>query len=288
MTCYFFVSFFRRFILSLSIIFLSLSIYFQLNFVNHNWIYPPIIETYKEIPLEEFFNKNLTYLNSLNKLEEYFLSTIITNKFNDIESVIFADELIRERFIHGNKNIELKDNWFLYVFNFFSKNRKNSLYLSSLSPDYILKSDYAICNQQALIFQFLMKTIGIEYQSVLFNIPSYPNAFGHFASAVNINDQWLYIDTDLAPDYDIRDPMVLEGLLSGDKKIFNKLYPAYTINNIPEGSVKLKFKNRNPSFRGRLLQDICYFISHFAWAVLLAIYIVLRKLGKHKTNRSNQ
>ena len=108
MTCCFFVSFFRRFILSLSIIFLSLSIYFQLNFVNHNWIYPPITETYIEIPLEEFFNKDLTYLNSLNKLEEFFLSTIITNKFNDIESVIFADELIRERFIHGNKNIELK------------------------------------------------------------------------------------------------------------------------------------------------------------------------------------
>lgn len=287
MTSCSFVSFFRKFILGLSIIFLLLSIYFQLNFVNHNWIYPSSLGTYETIPDEEIFNKNLRYLNSLNKLEEYFLSTIITKKFNDIESVIFADQLIRERFIHRNKNIALKDNWFLYVFNFFSKNRKNSLYLSSVSPDYILKSDDAICNQQALVFQFLMKTIGIEYQSVLLNIPRHPNAFGHFASAVNINDQWLYIDTDLGPDYDIRDPMVLEGLLSGDKKIFNKLYPAYAVNNIPEGSVKLAFKNRNPAFSGRIFQDICYFISHFAWAVLLAIYIVLRKLGKQKTNLSN-
>ena len=287
MTCYFFVSFFRRFILSLSIIFLSLSIYFQLNFVNHNWIYPPIIETYKEIPLEEFFNKNLTYLNSLNKLEEYFLTTIITEKFNDIESVIFADQLLRERFVHRNKNILLKDNWFLYVFNFFSKNRNNSLYLSSVSPDYILRSDEAICNQQALVFQFLMKAIGVEYQSVLLNIPRYPDAFGHFASAVNVNDQWLYIDTDLEPDYDIKDPAVLDGLLNGDKKMFNNLYPAYIVDNIPDGSVKLAFKNKNPAFWGRLFQDICYFISHFAWIVLLAIFFVLRKLGEQRTNQSS-
>ncbi|MDA9634185.1 hypothetical protein N9T33_03990 [Pseudomonadota bacterium] len=48
------------------------SIFFQLNFVNHNWIYPSSLETFETNPRQDAFNKNLRYLNSLNKLEEYF------------------------------------------------------------------------------------------------------------------------------------------------------------------------------------------------------------------------
>lgn len=279
---FFFSSLIRKLSLGFSIIFLIFSIFFQLKFVNHDWINPSILQHYELTPAKEMFNKDLEFLNSMNELEEYFLGTINKNKLNDIESVIFADQLLRERFFHHNKNITLHDNWFLYVVNFFSSNRNNNLYLSSLSPDYILKSNGAICNQQAIIFQSLMKTIGIEYQSVLFNIPRHPVAFGHFASAVNVNNKWLYIDTNMEPDYEIRDPAVFEGLLNGDKDVFNKLYPTHTVKNIPEGSVRTSSKNKNPAFWGGLLQDICYFISHYAWIVLLLIYFVSRKVEERR------
>jgi hypothetical protein len=279
---FFFSGLIRKLLLGFSITFFIFSIFFQLKFINHDWIHPSKLQNYELTPEKEMFNKNLEFLNSMNKLEEYFLGTINKNKLNDIESVIFADQLLRERFFHQNTNIALHDNWFLYVFNFFSSNRNNSLYLSSLSPDYILKSNSAICNQQAIIFQSLMKTIGMEYQSVLFNIPRHPIAFGHFASAVNVNNQWLYIDTNLEPDYEIGDPTVLQGLLNGNKDVFNKLYPTHTVKNIPEGSVMISSKNKNPAFWGGLFQDICFFISHYAWIVLLLIYFVSRKVEERR------
>jgi len=278
MVNFFLISLIKKLSLGFSIIFFIFSIFFQLKFLNHDWIKPSTLQYYQSTPKKEIFNKNLEFLNSMNELEKYFIGTINKKKLNDIESVIFADQLLRERFFHQDTIIALQDNWFLYILNFFSSNRNNSIYLSSLSPDYILKSNSAICNQQAIIFQSLMKAIGIEYQSVLFNIPRHPVSFGHFASAVNVNNQWLYIDTNLEPDYEIRDPTIFERLLNGDRDLFNNLYPTHTVKNIPDGSIRILYKNKNPAFWGRLFQDICYFISNYAWILLLLIYFASRKL----------
>ena len=170
----------------------------QLIFLIHFQLSPTITDwekqlgkntLYTALTVEEKFNPNLLYLNTMSKLEEYFLSEIDRNELKGKEIVSFADNLIRDRFKHDDAIIRPKDNWILHAFNFFTPHRDDTTYLSSLNPDYILKFDGAICNQQAIIFQQLMKASGLDYQSVLFNIPRFPEPFGHFASAVKVDNE---------------------------------------------------------------------------------------------------
>tara|TARA_Y100001970_G_scaffold214313_1_gene262065 strand:- start:1287 stop:2054 length:768 start_codon:yes stop_codon:yes gene_type:complete len=249
--------------------------------INHDWIKPlKNHNQYSSVLLEESFNKKLSYLNTMKMMEEHFLSEIRQRNLSSHQSIIFADNLVRERFMHRNINVRLKDNWFLYVFNYLSSHRNDSTYLSSLSPDYILKFDGALCNQQALIFQRLMKAIDLEYQSVLFDIPRFPEPFGHFASAVKLENQWFYVDTNLEPKYDLRDSFILEGLLSGDVALFNSLYPNNLVDEIPEGAITANFINQNPALYGKIFQDFCYFLSWYGWLIFLAGYFLINQLKK--------
>ncbi len=270
----------KKLCLGISITLILAYLFFQSSFLDHGWIHPNSVQTYTSDLTEEQFNEDLEFLNSLKKLKKYFLEKINENKLNQIDSVIFADKLLRERFYHQNTNVQLKDNWFLYVFNFFSSNHNNSSYLSSLSPDYILGFNGAICNQQALIFQALMEEIEIEYQSVLFNISNSSDSFGHFSSAVMVDGNWLFIDTNLEPQYDLKDSTILKRLLHSDTSLFNSMYPENAVQEISKGSIWLSSKNKNPAIRGRIFQEICYFISYYAWIVFFIIYLILRSISR--------
>lgn len=270
----------KKLCLGISISLILAYLFFQSSFLNHGWIYPNSVQTYTSALKEEQFNEDLEFLDSLKKLKKYFLEKINENKLNEMDSVIFADKLLRERFYHQNTNVQLKDNWFLYVFNFFSSNHNNSSYLSSLSPDYILRFNGAICNQQALIFQALMEEIEIEYQSVLFNISNSSDSFGHFSSAVMVDGNWLFVDTNLEPQYDLKDFTILKRLLNSDTSLFNSMYPENAVQEIPKGSIWLSSKNKNPAIRGRIFQEICYFISYYAWILFFTTYLMLRSISR--------
>ena len=261
----------------------------QLIFLIHFQLSPTITTSEKKFTqntlyttskMEEKFNPNLSYLNTMSKLEEYFLLEIGRKELQGKEIVSFADNLIRDRFMHDDAFIRLKDNWILHAFNFFTPHRDDTTYLSSLNPDYILKFDGAICNQQAIIFQQLMKAYHLDYQSVLFNIPRSPEPFGHFASAVKVNNEWIFIDTNLEPQYDSGDTKILDALLGGDVHLFNHLYPSYKVEEIPKGSIRADHANQNPAFYGRIFQDFCYFLSWYGWAASLICYFLISRLKK--------
>lgn len=253
-------------------LFFFLTTFFKLSPLKSDWLIPDYpIYNITEVKNEKY-NSNLSFINSMPKLKKYFLQEIESQKLTNIESIYFADQLLRNRFYHGELVISLSDNWFLYVLNFFTKNKNNSMYISSLDPDYILTSDHALCNQQALVFQELMKIIGIEYQSVLFNIPSSPKPFGHFASAALIDANWYFIDTNLEPLYPLNDSSILPRLLNSDIDLFNSLYPEYSLGNIPIGSISTSFLNQNPAFFGNLFQKITYLISNYFWLLCLFAY----------------
>lgn len=257
-------------------IFLLLTVIFKLNIFNHDWLRPNYSSHFITEVKGEQYNPNLSFINSMPKLKKYFLNEIESKKLTNIESIYFADQLLRNRFYHGDKLVSIDDNWFLYLFNLFTKNRNNSLYISSVDPNYILKSNHALCNQQALIFQELMQTIGIDYQSVLFNIPRYPASFGHFASAALIDKNWYFIDTNLEPLYLSKDSSILPRLLNSDIELFNSLYPEYNVSNIPSGSISTSSLNQNPAFFGYLLQEITYIISNYFWLLCLFAYFFCR------------
>ena len=262
----------KKILLSLFCILVFLTLFFKSNFFVHAWLIPSQANAYNaEINFEQY-DSELEFLDSMSKLEKYFLSEIQTEELSKIEAIYFADQLLRNRFYHTDKPISLADNWALYLFNYFSKNKNNSLYISSVDPDYILKFKYALCNQQALIFQELMQAINIDYQSVLFNIPRSPVAFGHYASAARLDGDWFFIDSDLEPSYKERDSSILPRLLSGDVKVFNELYPEYAVSSIPKGAISVASLNKNPALLGYLLQKITGIFSNFAWILVLIAY----------------
>ena len=276
-----FLNVLNKVLIFITVIQLILLVYFQLPSVNLNWQKDLGSNTlYTTSNFQEKFNQNLSYLNTLSKLEKYFLSEIERNNLQDRQIVSFADNLIRDRFKHDDAFIRLKDNWILHAFNFFTPHRDDTTYLSSLNPDYILKFDGAICNQQAIIFQQLMKAYNLDYQSVLFNIPRSPEPFGHFASAVKVNNEWIFIDTNLEPQYDSGDTKILDALLGGDVHLFNHLYPSYKVEEIPKGSIRVDHANQNPAFYGRIFQDFCYFLSWYGWAASLICYFLISRLKK--------
>ena len=273
-------------VLNKALIFITV---FQLIFLIHFQLSSVGLQWQKDIGLnslyttsnsEERFNPNLSYLNTISKLEKYFLLEIERNKLQDRQIVYFADNLIRDRFLHKDLIIRPKDNWVLHIFNFFTHHKNNSTYLSSLNPNYILEFDGAICNQQSLIFQHLMKISDIEYQSVLFNVPRSPKPFGHFASAAKIDNQWIFVDTNLEPEYDYGDTQILDALLSGDVNIFNLLYPNHKIVELPAGSIRVDYKNKNPALFGRIFQDILYFVSWYGWVASLICYFLINRFKK--------
>lgn len=272
---YYFFNLLQKIFLCLACLFLFLMLFFKSNFFSHSWLIPPHANSFygsNEVQ-DEKYDGQLRFLDSMSKLEKYFILSIEKKQLTKIEAIYFADQLLRKRFFHKNKTISLRDNWFLYLFNYFSENKNNTLYISSLDPDYILKSSHAYCNQQALIFQKLMQATNIDYQSVMFSIPRSPVTFGHFASAASSNGQWFFIDSNLEPSYDEGDHLILPSLLNGDVKLFNKLYPDYTVDLIPEGSISVGYLNKNPAFYGYWLQKITYIFSNYAWLLMAVAYL---------------
>jgi hypothetical protein len=276
-----FLNILNKALIFITVIQLILLIYFQLPSVGLNWQKDLGDNTlYTTSNLQEKFNPNLSYINTISKLEKYFFSEIERNKLQDRQIVSFADNLIRERFSHHDYFIQPKDNWVLHVFNSFTRHRNNSTLLSSVNPNYIIKFNGAICNQQSLIFQHLMKASDIEYQSVLFNVPRSPEPFGHFASAAKIDNQWIFVDTNLEPEYDYGNTQILDALLSGDVDLFNLLYPNHKIEELPKGSISVDYKNKNPAFFGRIFQDILYFISWYGWVASLICYFLINRFKR--------
>jgi len=274
----------KKILLSLFCILVFLTLFFKSNFFAHAWLIPSQANTYNAEINSEQYDSELEFLDSMSKLEKYFLSEIQTEELSKIEAIYFADQLLRDRFSHADKPISLADNWALYLFNYFSKNKNNSIYISSVDPDYILQSEYALCNQQALIFQELMQAINIDYQSVLFSIPRSSVAFGHYASAARLDGDWFFVDSNLEPSYKEGDSLILPRLLSGDVKFFNELYPEYAVSSIPKGAISVASLNKNPAFLGYLLQKITSIFSNFAWMLALIAYFgcELLSIQSHK------
>ncbi len=281
---YYLSVFLRQLFFVIFCIFFVLTIFFKIDFLKHEWILPDNTSHFINEVKNEKYNPNLSFLNSITKLEQYFLNEIEKKDLTNMEAIYFADELLRNRFYHQDTLISIHDNWLLYVFNFFSKNKNNSLYISSLDPNYILKSDHALCNQQALVFQELMKIINIDYQSILFSVPRSPVPFGHFASAARIDEDWFFIDTNLEPPYQQKDASILPRLLDGDLDLFNLLYSEFYVDSLPQGAISASYLNQNPAFMGNLLQKITYMISNYMWVASLFAFFLFRFFSRKFNN----
>ena len=144
------------------------------------------IEPYDQ---KEEFDPRLSYLNSIDKLENYIDSTIKTRAIepSSVEYVATISKAIRYRFYHGFSHFTLKENWIAAV------GEKIFGYglASKVKPEDIMHLPYAACSQQALVMMEILKRKHIDYRGV-----GFPH---HFALEASINGQWCYFDPNMEP-----------------------------------------------------------------------------------------
>lgn len=185
------------------------------------------------------------------------------------------DQFVRERFYHGKSYISFHRNWLAWIAGAFWINLREPV-----MPDEILRHRSALCNQQAIVFQELLKRNNIHYASVLMGWPSSdPEGRGHFAVAAQIDRRWTYFDTDLeaarlnAPVERVIDGSALRVLYGDKPALLAQMQYAAAHNGI-----SLAHIDQYPAPRGALFQILTEWLSSWAWLIfgLLAACFLIR------------
>ena len=242
--------------------------------------------TFKPVPKEllEIYDANIAKIIDLNKLKELIKEEVEEKKYSGIAIPILVDDIVRKKFFHGLSNIDIQTNWLLKIANklYFEKH-----FSSAMQPEDIVRFNYAFCNQQAIIFQEIVKDFGFEFASIGFNVKTKEENFGHFVSAVKVNQDWFYFDSNLEPNYDRRDSSVFKGVLEADKEILKKLYPLYDFDYVTAEMISFHSLNKFPAKAGVYFQKITLFFSNFLFLILLFFSFLLNILDKRRVNIEN-
>lgn len=233
-------------------------------------------ETYiNPLPYEKY-NTNLKDFDSLEEIFSYIDEHIAKNKPGKLEITIFIDDFLRERFAHGINYYRNSQNWILKILSIIFPEKE---FLSIMDVNDISKYEMASCNQQALLFQEIVKRYDINYGSVsiLAELKNEEELFGHFASFVEIDEKKYFFDSNLEPVYDRRQPETLNNLVSGSVQTLSELYPHFIFDPMPVANISLHDFNRNPAYLGILFQKITMFLSQTLWIFTLIIYLFARR-----------
>ena len=232
-----------------------------------------------EIHSEEYAPE-IASINSLHEFEDSIRLEIDTKGLSGIEIPILVDDYVRKKFYNEYSYIPWHDNWTLALIDKLFP----SLYLTGhMKPNELIRFDYGICNQQAIVFQAIMKDLGFDYGSVRFSSPD----FGHFTSAAKVSGDWYFFDPNLEPDYDRTDPEIFDQIISGNKMTLTRMYGDH-FNNISSEMIQLGDINNFPASRGVLAQNMSFFLSWYGWIIFFALSLVFLWYGRsdsHTTAR---
>jgi len=231
----------------------------------------------------EIYDPEIGSINSLQALKKNIQIIVEQENLSGIEIPIYIDDLLRKKFMHGSSSINTKGNWLLQV--------ADTILIDELafsfSAEDVAKHNRAICSQQAILFQELIADFGFEYESVGFNVPllefkevSGDKEFNHFASAVKVDNNWYYFDSNLEPIYDRKNHLVYSELLIGQSERLTELYPSYKWAEITEGMIYSSSRNTFPAPTGLLIQQISKVLSFFSWIFFCMLSILFLRLSK--------
>jgi len=184
---------------------------------------------------------------------------------------------VRKKYFHQTAYISADTNWILIGADYFFPEQ---YFLSAVDPEDLVKKNYAMCSQQSIIFQELIKTYQFEYASI--RIISYFNEtinFRHFANAVKADDDWFFFDSNREPVYDRNNPLIYKKILKADKEVFRKLYPGYNFDLLTKEMITFGDLNTFPAKRGVMFQKTTQFLSNFSWFLFLIFSLLLRSLS---------
>ena len=231
----------------------------------------------------EIYDPEIGSINSLQALKKNIQIIVEQENLSGIEIPIYIDDLLRKKFMHGSSSINTKGNWLLQV--------ADTILIDELafsfSAEDVAMHNRAICSQQAILFQELIADFGFEYESVGFNVPllefkevSGDKEFNHFDSAVKVDNNWYYFDSNLEPIYDRKNHLVYSELLIGQSERLTELYPSYKWAEITEGMIYSSSRNTFPAPTGLLIQQISKVLSFFSWIFFCMLSILFSRLSK--------
>ena len=154
-----------KFFIIFGIILLFITIYSFILSINKNQI-TPIYEDENIISNELSNNKNYIKeefsieIASIDTLENF--KQVINNEINEknlsgIDIPILIDDYVRKKFKHGTPTYYWFDNWFLGLLDLILPNYH---FLTLMKPKDLIKVHYAMCSQQSIIFQEIIKDYG--------------------------------------------------------------------------------------------------------------------------------
>jgi hypothetical protein len=209
----------------------------------------------------EQYSVDIAELTTISELRDRIELDIYKQELVGIEVPILIDNYVRNKFYHEYSTKPWYNNWVLAITDWIIPQYMLS---GNMKPTDIVQYDYGICNQQAILFQNLVKEFGYDYGSVRFNTPN----FGHFASAVNVDGDWYYFDQDLEPEYDRADSNVFHQIDLGNQQVLTRMYGDH-FENITDDMIELSEINSFPAKRGVLAQDMSFALSWYGWLFVL-------------------
>ena len=269
-------SYFFRFFLTTGCLLLIITIFSQvLSIVGNDFD-----KNYLKVPsqLKEKYDPEIASIISMQELKEILNQSINEKGLLGIEVPIFIDDVVRDKFFHSVAFIENKGNWVLSLIDFFFP---KYLFTTAMDPQEIIKKNHGICNQQAILFQELVDHFGFEFASVGINFNDI-NTFSHFASAVKVNENWYYFDSNMEPEYDRKDHEILQRILSADKEIYKEFYPKYNFEMINQNMIEFRDLNTFPASTGVLVQKISQFLSNYLWLFFLLLALFFKNKKKNE------
>lgn len=116
----------------------------------------------------EQFNPGMSYINSIDKLEQHIDSMIAAGHIqpNSVAFVTTITTAIRYRFFHGFSHFSLKENWIAAV----AEKIFGYGLASKVKTEDIMQHPYAACSQQAMVMMDILRRKHIDYRSVGFPI----------------------------------------------------------------------------------------------------------------------
>ena len=207
---------------------------------------------------KEKFNSQLTYLNTVDKIEQYIDSLAIANHIstNSIAYIELTESVIQDRFYHGFSHFSLNENW---IAAFCGKMFEEGL-ACKVKPEDILQHSNAACSQQSIVIMCLLRKKNISYRKV-----GFPH---HYALEILSNNNWYFVDPDMEPVITREQRMLSSWKHQNDN--LKKYYDPSRFNDLDyqfgigltaiTGSI-----NEVPASNARLFQGATAVLSKIVW-----------------------
>lgn len=222
--------------------------------------------------LEETFDPSFSKIDSPDKFDSVVKHEFVANGYDTAKTLLFIDNLLRNKFYHSYSELSFHDNWIAYLCGRFFW----SHFLNPVVPEDIIRYPMAGCSQQGIIFQNELSRLNIKCASIQFYPRKYQKS-GHYAVTAYYNNSWHFFDPNLEPVIVDSSMPSIESII--ERKLYPMMYTRKVHASFKEYFLNKSFKRveKEPFHKGNMhyFQVITGFLSRWVWLLFLTLYLVL-------------